>query len=80
MHTIAGTTNLNPIDIGFVAVGNLYVLFVIVCFILYLNRIREIENEKKWLWRVLMAFGHLFTIPVFWYLYIFKKSNSRFLI
>ena len=27
MHATAGTTNLNPIDIGFAIVGNLYVLF-----------------------------------------------------
>ena len=75
MHSIAGTTNLNSIDIGFVVVGNLYILFVIICFILHLNRIKEIDTDKKWLWRGLIAFGHVFTIPVFWYLYIFKTTN-----
>jgi hypothetical protein len=60
---------------GFAVAGNLYVLFVIICFILYLNRIKEIENEKKWLWRGLIVFGHVFAIPFFWYLYIFKRSD-----
>jgi len=75
MHPFAGTINLNSGDIGFLVIGNLYVLVVLICFLMYLNRLRDVENDKKWLWRGLMFFGHVFAFPVFWYFYIWKETK-----
>jgi hypothetical protein len=63
---------LPPFLIGYLVVGNLYVLLIFLTFLIYLGRMKNIENEKKWLWRGLMFFGHVFAIPIFWYLYIWK--------
>jgi len=36
---------------------------------------KNINSEKKWLWRALMFFGHVFAIPIFWYSYIWEERN-----
>jgi hypothetical protein len=56
---------LTPFLIGFLVVVNLYVLLLFLIFLIYLGR----------LWRGLMFFGHVFTIPVFWYFYIWKEDK-----
>ena len=54
---------------------NLCILLVLVCYLLYVGRLKTVETEKKWLWRGLMVFGHVFSIPIFWYFYIWKGRN-----
>jgi uncharacterized membrane protein len=66
---------LSPFLIGFLIVGNLYVLLLFLIFLIYLGRMKTIENEKKWLWRGLMFIGHVFAIPIFWYFYIWRERN-----
>ena len=75
MHAASGTTEMNSIDFGYVVIGNLYVLFVLICFLKYLNGLYTFDKEKKWLWRGLMFFGHVFSIPIFWYYYIWKERK-----
>lgn len=75
MHAVTGSTKLNSFDIGYLVIGNLYVLIVLVCFLIYLSRLTNIGKEKKWLWRGLMLIGHVFAIPIFWYYYIWKERN-----
>jgi hypothetical protein len=67
---------LTPFLIGYLVVGTLYVLLIFLIFLIYLGRMKNIDNGKKWLWRGLMFFGHVFTIPIFWYLYIWKESEQ----
>jgi hypothetical protein len=56
---------LPPFLIGFVVVGNLYVLLLFLIFLIYLGRMKDIDNEKKWLWRGLMFLGHVLAIPIY---------------
>jgi len=64
-----------PFLIGFLVVGNVYVLILVLIFLIYLNRMKSIDNEKKWLWRAFSFFGHVLAIPIFWYFYIWKEKN-----
>ena len=64
-----------PFLIGFLVVGNLYVLILVLIFLIYLGRMKNIDNEKKWLWRAFLFIGHVFAIPIFWYFYIWKERN-----
>jgi hypothetical protein len=66
---------LTPFVIGYLVVGNLYVLLLFLIFLIYLGRMKNINNEKKWLWRGLMFFGHVIAIPIFWYFYIWKEDK-----
>ena len=66
---------LTPFLIWFLVVGNLYVLLLFLIFMMYLGRMKEIDNEKKWLWRGLMFFGHVIAIHIFWYFYIWKEDK-----
>jgi hypothetical protein len=66
---------LTPFLVGFLVVGNLYVVLLFLIFLIYLGRMKNIDNEKKWLWRGLMFFGHVIAIPIFWYFYICKERN-----
>ncbi len=66
---------LPPFLTGYLVVGNLYVLLLFLIFIIYLGRMKNIDNAKKWLWRGLMFFANVLAIPIFWYLYIWKERN-----
>jgi hypothetical protein len=70
---------LTPFVIGYLVVGNSYVLLLFLIFMIYLGRMKNIDNGKKWLWRGLMFFGNVIAIPIFWYLYIWKERNEPLL-
>ncbi len=67
---------LTSIDLGFLFIGNLYVLLILVAFLIYLNRLANMTKRRKWLWRALLFFGHVFTIPIFWYIHIWKPEHT----
>lgn len=75
MHATSGTTEMNSIDFAYVVIGSLYVLFVLICFLKYLNGLNTFDKEKKWVWRGFIFFGNVFSIPIFWYYYIWKERN-----
>ena len=56
---------------------NLCILFVFLCYFIHIGKIKDMEKEKKWLWRGLMFLGHVFTIPIFWYLYVWRDGPSN---
>jgi len=72
----SGIPSVTSAEIRFLVIGNLYVLFVFVCFLIHLNGLKAVENDKKWLWRGLMFFGHVFAFPVYWYFHIWKGNES----
>jgi phosphatidylserine synthase len=73
MRTAEVAPTPNSIDMGYIIFGNLYMVIVVLCFIFYLNKLNILTKEKKRLWRGLMVIGHAFTIPIFWYHYIWKN-------
>jgi hypothetical protein len=77
MRIASGREGLTPIDIGFFIIGNLYYVMTVLCFLLYLNRRTNMTKWKKWLWRALLVFGHMFAFPIFWYLYIWRVERTH---
>jgi lysylphosphatidylglycerol synthetase-like protein (DUF2156 family) len=48
-----------------------FVLMVI--YVVYLFRTDRVAKESKALWAVVLILGNILSMPVFWYLYIWKK-------
>jgi hypothetical protein len=46
-------------------------------YITYLLKTDKVTAEKKALWAVVLFLGNMMTMPVFWYLYIWKSSEER---
>jgi hypothetical protein len=59
----------------YLIIGNLYVFIMIVLFEIYLFKSICIERGKKWLWFFVILLGHVFTLPVFWFIYIRNKTK-----
>jgi hypothetical protein len=50
---------------------------LIAFFIVYLFKTSRVPPEKKALWAVVIFMANMFSMPVFWYLYMWKQSDSR---
>jgi len=46
-------------------------------FISYAQRSPTVPSSKRMLWSVLLLFGNVFAVPVFWFLYIWRPLHSR---
>jgi len=46
-------------------------------FISYAQRSPTVPSSKRTLWSVLLLFGNVFAVPVFWFLYIWRPLHSR---
>jgi len=71
------TCKLDTIGLIYVIGFNLEVFFVLICYLFYIGKLEGVRSGKKWQWRAFLIFGHVFAIPIFWYLYIWKQGNSR---
>jgi hypothetical protein len=69
------TGKMDAIGIAYLIGENLCVLLVLICYLVYVSRLRTMENRKKRLWWGLMVIGHVFTIPIFWYYYVWKDKS-----
>jgi hypothetical protein len=67
-----GTVPLSVVQRDFLIFGNALVLLVLLCFLVQVNHLKAADREKKWLWRGLLVFGHVFALPLFWYFHIWK--------
>ena len=55
---------------------NLYILFVYICYFVYIGNLKDMKKGKQWLWRGLTFVGHVYAIPIFWYLHIWKNTDE----
>jgi hypothetical protein len=51
----------------------LLVFILIAIYIVHIFRTDAVSQDKKALWAVVIFLGHVFAMPVYWYLYIWKK-------
>lgn len=50
---------------------------LIVFYILHLFRTEAIAQDKKALWAVVLFMGNAISMPVYWYLYVWKPLRSE---
>ncbi len=69
-------------DSAFLIIIILHTLTIILSLILlfiYISNIfknSRIPQEKKFLWTLILFFGNMITMPIYWYLYIWKDQNQ----
>lgn len=56
--------------LSFIALG------LLLFYMIYLLKNNRIQNKKKTLWAVILLLGFVFTMPVFWYLYIWREQKE----
>lgn len=52
------------------------VFTLMVIYVINVFKNNKIENNKKFLWVVVLFFGSIIAMPIYWYLYIWKKPKS----
>lgn len=56
----------------------LFEIFALVAiYIFYLFRTDVVPQDKKALWAVVLFLGNMISMPIFWYLYIWKKIKEE---
>ena len=54
----------------------IYMFALIGFYIYYLFKTDRVPKDKKALWAVVIFLGNMFAMPVFWFLYIWKETDS----
>jgi len=49
---------------------------LLVFYIVHVFRTDRVPADKKALWAVVLFLGHLLAMPVYWYLYMWPKSDE----
>lgn len=49
---------------------------LVASYIIYLFKTSVVPKEKKTLWVIVLIFGNVFVMPVFWYLYVWRNNNK----
>ncbi len=52
------------------------VLVVQVIYVVYLFRTGRVPQDKKALWAAVLILGNMIAMPVFWYLYLWRRPND----
>jgi len=56
----------------------MFEIFVLIAiYMLYLFKTDVVPQDKKALWAVILFLGNVFSMPIFWYLYIWKKLKEK---
>ena len=59
----------------FFTIFEIFVLIAIYMF--YLFKTDVVPQDKKALWAVVLFLGNMISMPIFWYLYIWKKLEEK---
>lgn len=54
-----------------------WILALMVGYGVFLSYTDRVPPDKKNLWAALLFFGNVFTMPVFWYLYMWRRTGQR---
>ena len=54
----------------------LWMFALLAFYIIYLFKSDRVAQDKKALWAVVLFFGNMIAMPVFWYLYIWREPGS----
>ena len=50
------------------------ILGLLVYYIVHVLKSDKVPKEKRTLWIVVLLLGHMFSIPIYWYHYIWKEK------
>lgn len=54
----------------------LWIFGLLAFYITYLFKSDRVAQDKKALWAVVLFFGNMIAMPVFWYLYVWREPPS----
>ncbi len=54
----------------------IWILLLIAVYIRHIFKTEAVPQDKKALWAVVIFCGNMVAMPVYWYLYIWKKTES----
>ena len=49
---------------------------MIAIFVIDIFRNAKVKQNQKALWAVVIFFGYIIAMPIYWYLYIWKENSS----
>ena len=53
------------------------VFALLTIYLVYLFKTDVVEKDKKALWAVVLFLGNMIAMPIFWYIYIWKKLKEN---
>ena len=56
----------------FITLAVMYI--VLIYYIVFLFRTDRVKGDRRALWAVVIFFGNIIAMPIFWYLYFFKYT------
>ena len=56
--------------------ANGLIFMVLFGYIIYLFKTNNVPKDKKALWAVVLFLGHVVSIPIFWYHYVWKPASK----
>lgn len=59
-------------NLHLLTMGLTFILLAI--YIVHLFRSSSVPNDKKALWAVVLFMGNMFSMPIYWFLYIWRKN------
>ena len=59
-------------------IGTMVLIFCLLAFyVRYLFRTDRVPKDKRALWAAVLFLGNMISMPVFWYLYVWKDAQAR---
>jgi hypothetical protein len=50
-------------------------MFLLVFYIIHVVKNKRIKDDMRIIWILIIFFGSMFAMPVYWYLYILKEDK-----
>ena len=55
----------------------LLILALIISYIVYLFKTEHVAKDKKALWAVVLFMGNMLSMPIFWFLYVWRPISGK---
>ena len=57
----------------------LIMMVILAIYAIHLVKNKYLKDEMRIVWAILLFFGNMITMPVYWYMHIWKEPQSRVL-
>lgn len=55
----------------------LWIVSLIAFYLIHLKGMKSFDQERKLLWAVVLLVGNVFSMPVYWYRYIWQVQHQK---